>query len=162
MKIVRMSRTPSFQPPPLGGDDAAAGLRGAAERQAVAVLILSMTGCAEIEVSAEVYKTLAQTNEQPPAPPVVPDPARQDSIDPSMRPDPGAFYAADLALWDGARTLPGIWIAHPMAETARRVRLTNGETGARVDAAMFKRDPNLSGPRIVVSSERSISSTSAC
>jgi cell division septation protein DedD len=70
-----------------------------------------------------------------------------------MHPDPSAFHAADLAQWDGARTLPGIWIAHPMAETARRVRLTNGETGARVDAAMFRRDPNLSGPRIIVSSE---------
>jgi cell division septation protein DedD len=40
-----------------------------------------------------------------------------------------------------------------MAKTARRVRLTNGETGVRVDAAMFRRDPGLSGPRIVVSSE---------
>jgi cell division septation protein DedD len=70
-----------------------------------------------------------------------------------MRPDPGAFHAADLALWDGARTLAGIWIAHPMAQTARRVRVTNDETGTRVDAAMFRRDPNLSGSRVVVSSE---------
>jgi hypothetical protein len=70
-----------------------------------------------------------------------------------MHPDPEAFHATGLALWDGTRTLAGIWIAHPMAQTARRVRLTNGETGVRVDAAMFRRDPNLSGPRIVVSSE---------
>lgn len=119
-------------------------------RIAIGAMILSMSGCAEIELGAEAYKTYAQANEPPP---VSPRPARQDSIDPSMHPDPSAFYAADLAQWDGARTLPGIWIAHPMAETARRVRLTNGETGAQVDAAMFRRDPNLSGPRIIVSSE---------
>ena len=119
-------------------------------RIAIGAMILSMSGCAEIELGAEAYKTYAQANEPPP---VSPSPARQDSIDPSMHPDPSAFHAADLAQWDGARTLPGIWIAHPMAETARRVRLTNGETGAQVDAAMFRRDPNLSGPRIIVSSE---------
>ncbi len=119
-------------------------------RIAIGAMILSMSGCAEIELGAEAYKTYAQANEPPP---VSPSPARQDSIDPSMHPDPSAFHAADLAQWDGVRTLPGIWIAHPMAETARRVRLTNGETGAQVDAAMFRRDPNLSGPRIIVSSE---------
>ncbi len=119
-------------------------------RIAIGAMILSMPGCAEIELGAEAYKTYAQANEPPP---VSPSPARQDSIDPSMLPDPEAFHAADLALWDGERTLPGIWIAHPMAETARRVRLTNGETGARVDAAMFRRDPALSGSRIIVSSE---------
>ncbi len=119
-------------------------------RIAIGAMIVSMSGCAEIELGAEAYKTYAQANEPPP---VSPRPARQDSIDPSMHPDPSAFHAADLAQWDGARTLPGIWIAHPMAETARRVRLTNGETGAQVDAAMFRRDPNLSGPRIIVSSE---------
>ncbi|MFQ5566209.1 MAG: SPOR domain-containing protein [Paracoccaceae bacterium] len=122
-------------------------------RVAAGAMILSAAGCAEIEVGAEAYKTLAQTNQPPPAQPAAPDPARVDLIDPSMRADPEAFHAADLALWDGARTLPGIWVAHPMAETARRVRLTNTETGARVDAAMFRRDPNLSGPRIVISSE---------
>ena len=126
-------------------------------RIAIGAMMLSMSGCAEIELGAEAYKTYAQSNarvnEPPPVPPVSPSPARPDSIDPSMHPDPEAFHAAGLALWDGTRTLPGIWIAHPMAETARRVRLTNGETGVRVDAAMFRRDPNLSGPRIIVSSE---------
>ncbi len=125
-------------------------------RIAIGAMVLSMSGCAEIELGAEAYKTYAQANEPPPVSPRPArqaSPARQDSIDPSMQPDPKAFHAAGLAMWDGARTLAGIWIAHPMAQTARRVRLTNGETGVRVDAAMFRRDPNLSGPRIVVSSE---------
>ncbi len=119
-------------------------------RIAVSAMILSMSGCAEIGLGGEAPKTDARAKEPLP---VLPSPARLESIDPSMVPDPAAFHAAELALWDGAKTLPGIWIAHPMAETARRVRLTNGETGARVDAAMFRRDPNLSGPRIIFSSE---------
>ena len=122
-------------------------------RMTIGAMILSMTGCAEIEVSAEAYKTYARATEQPPAKPVLRSSARQDSIEPSMHPDPEAFHATGFALWDGVRTLPGIWIAHPMAEIARRVRLTNGETGTQVDAAMFRRDPGLSGPRIIVSSE---------
>jgi cell division septation protein DedD len=117
---------------------------------AIGAMILSTAGCAEIEVSAEADKTIARASEPSP---VLHGPARQDSIDPSLHPDPEAFHATGLALWDGTQTLPGIWIAHPMAETARRVRLTNGETGARVDAAMFRRDPGPSGPPIIVSSE---------
>ncbi len=125
-------------------------------RMAIGAMILSTVGCTEIEVGAEVYKNYRRTNEQPPAQPVVPGSARQDGIEPSLQPDPEAFHATGFALWDEAQTLPGIWIAHPMAEIARRVRLTNGETGAQVDAAMFRRDPNLSGPRIIVSSEAAV------
>jgi len=124
--------------------------RGRLVRIAIGAAIVAVSGCAEIEVGAQAYKTLAQANEPAPA---SPDPARQDSIDASLHPDPEAFHGTGLALWDGTRTLAGIWIAHPMAQTARRVRVTNGETGTRVDAAMFRRDPGLPGPRIIVSSE---------
>ena len=124
--------------------------RGSLLPIAIGAIMLTMSGCAEIELSAEAYKTYARAKGPPPA---APGPARPDSIDPSLHPEPEAFHAAGLAVWDGAPTLPGIWIAHPMAQTARRVRLTNDETGVRVDAAMFRRDPNLSGPRIVISSE---------
>ena len=127
--------------------------RGSLLRIAIGAMMLSMFGCAEIELGAQAYKAYAGTKDPLPEQPDAPKPARQDSVDPFMHPDPEAFFAAGLAVWDGTRTLPGIWIAHPMAQTARRVRLTNGETGARVDAAMFRRDPNLSGSRIVVSSE---------
>ncbi len=115
--------------------------------------ILTITSCAEIELGAEAYKIYAQSNQAPPTSRVLSSSAQQDSIDPAMRSDLGAFSTTGIALWDGAQTLPGIWIAHPAAETARRVRLTNVETGVRVDSAMFRRDPNLSGPRITVSVE---------
>ena len=122
---------------------------------AIGVMGLATNGCAEIELGVEVYKNIPRASDSPPAQPVLRSSARRDSIDPSMRPDPQAFHATGLALWDGAQTLQGVWIAHPAAAIARRVRLTNSETGTRVDAAMFRRDPNLSGPRIIVSAQAS-------
>jgi cell division septation protein DedD len=120
---------------------------------AVGAMCLLISGCAEIELGSELYKNATRVNDIRPAQPVLQTAARQDSIEPAMRPDPQAFHATGLALWDGAQTLQGVWIAHPLAMVARRVRLTNDETGAQVDAAMFRRDPNLSGPRIIVSAE---------
>ncbi|MCH8951352.1 MAG: hypothetical protein IID49_04360 [Proteobacteria bacterium] len=127
--------------------------RGRPIRIAIGAAILAVAGCAEIEVGAQAYKTFARASEPAPGPPAAPDPARHDSIDASLRPDPEAFHAAGLALWDGRQTLAGIWVAHPLARTARRVRVTNAETGTRIDAAMFRRDPGLPGPPIIVSSE---------
>jgi len=116
-------------------------------------MIVSASGCTQVELGAQAYKTLSQTNEQPPQRSFWPTATQPDSIDLAMRPDPEAFHVADIALWDGTGTLTGVWIAHPMAQTARRVRLTNTNTGTRVDAAMFRRDPDLPGPRVIVSSE---------
>lgn len=120
---------------------------------AIGAIYLSLNGCAEIEVGVEVFKNIPRASNVPPAQPVVKSSAVQDSIEPSMRADPQAFHATGLALWDGSQTLQGVWIAHPMAQIARRVRLTNDETGAQVDAAMFRRDANLSGPQLIVSAE---------
>jgi len=120
---------------------------------AISLVCLALNGCAEIELSAEVFKNIPRASNNPPAPPILQTSVRQDNIEPSLRPDPEAFQATGLALWDGSRTLQGVWIAHPAAAIARRVRLTNNETGARVDAAMFRRDQNLSGPQIIVSSD---------
>ena len=122
-------------------------------RIAIGATIVSISGCTQVELGAQAYKTVTQVNVASPGPSFSTGTAQPDSIDLAMRPDPGAFHVADIALWDGARTLAGIWIAHPMAQTARRVRVTNAKTGTRVDAAMFRRDPNLSGPRVVISSE---------
>lgn len=129
------------------------GLFGAA----LGAAILSMTGCAETGAGSErgagVGTNVSRTGENSDAAPVLRSSAGRDSIDASMRSAPEEFQATGLALWDGSQTLPGVWIAHPLARTARRVRITNNETGTRVDAAMFLRDPNLSGPQIFVSSE---------
>jgi hypothetical protein len=139
--------------------------RRQALRMAIGAMVFSLAGCTgqnlgaqtgNGDTGAEVQKftqTPDQKSTQTSTPPVLRKSTRQDNIDPSMRPDPEAFHVIGLGLWDGERTLPGVWIAYPKAVIARRVRLTNDETGAQADAAMFRRDPNLSGPRIIVSSE---------
>jgi len=76
-----------------------------------------------------------------------------DSIDPAMQVAPELFSAEAWALWDGGRTLAGRWVALPAADTARRVRLINEDTGTRTDGAMFRRDPNQAGPELAISSE---------
>jgi hypothetical protein len=121
------------------------------------LLILLLNACDEFDLTVE---SGSQVSTAPEAGQASQDPppnerTRQSNgnIDPRMEPEPEAFQTKDFAVWNEAQTLPGIWIAHPEADVARRVRVTNDETGAQVDAAMFRRDPSLSGPRIILSSE---------
>ena len=121
--------------------------------KAIGVVCMALSGCAEVELGAEIFKNIPRSGNVPVARPILQAATRPDSIEPSLRPDRRVFRATGLALWDGSQTLPGVWIAHPTTEIARRVRITNEETGTQVDAAMFRRDPNLSGPQLIVSSE---------
>lgn len=72
---------------------------------------------------------------------------------PSLVPAPELFAAEAWASWDGMQTLGGIWVALPEIDRARRVRLTNVETGTMVDGALIRRDPGQPGPRLLISSE---------
>jgi cell division septation protein DedD len=120
---------------------------------AIGTICIAVSGCAEIELGAEIYKGIPRASGPPTVRPIAQSSAHGQSIDPALRSDPEAFFATGLALWNGSQTLQGVWVAHPSATIARRVRLTNKETGAQADAAMFRRDPNLSGPQIIVSSD---------
>lgn len=75
------------------------------------------------------------------------------ATDPGLIPAPQVFAAAARATWDGALTLQGVWIAHPQAREARRVRITRADTGAAVDGALFRRDDRLTGPAVLISSD---------
>jgi hypothetical protein len=123
-------------------------------------------GCAEIEVGAEAVKGVSRA--LAPAPAVAAAPARQISqssaaevlqpgpnaqIDPQLLPQPEDFEARGAAEWDGARTLQGVWIAHPQASSARRVRIVNTDNGFAVDGALFRRDDTGGGPPVIVSSD---------
>lgn len=74
-------------------------------------------------------------------------------IDPRLEAVPEDFEATATAVWDGHRTLQGIWIAHPEAETARRVRILNLETGHAVDGALFRRDGTAGDAEVLISSD---------
>jgi len=70
-----------------------------------------------------------------------------------LEPAPEIFEAKGRAVWDGKRTLQGIWVAHPLAGTARRVRIYNTDNGLAVDGALFKSAATLGNTAVLVSSE---------
>jgi len=75
------------------------------------------------------------------------------TVSPLHEPAPDIFKATGLATWDGRRTLKGIWVAHPAATSARRVRIFNVTNGSAVDGALFKRDVALDGYPVLISSD---------
>jgi len=135
------------------------------------VAALGLGGCAEIELGAEAVKQVnralapapqasaavqvqsarAQATQSAASEVMAPGPNAQ--IDARMAPAPSDFDARGTAEWDGARTLQGIWVAHPQAHSARRVRILNITNGFAVDGALFRRDESGGGPPVIVSSD---------
>lgn len=74
-------------------------------------------------------------------------------ISPQLEAAPKIFDGKAMAVWDGRGTLPGVWVAHPLAKTAQRVRIYNLENGAIVDGAMFKREAVAGDNRVIISSD---------
>ena len=97
---------------------------------------LTLSGCMQADGRFNPFRTA-----EPSAPPT----------DYRFAADPDSFTEDNVALWNGQTTQAGAWIAHPDAVVARRVRITNTETGAQVDAAMFSRDSAIAGSQISVS-----------
>ena len=99
---------------------------------------LIAASCAETQLGAQAVKEIARTDASAKPEPVL---------------APDTFDASGLTIWDGASTLEGVWVAHPLAQRAQRVRVINQENQIEVEGAMFRRDPTLSGPSILVSSD---------
>ena len=99
---------------------------------------LIAASCAETQLGAQAVKEVARTDASAKPEPVL---------------APDTFDASGLTIWDGASTLEGVWVAHPLAQRAQRVRVINQENQIEVEGAMFRRDPTLSGPSILVSSD---------
>lgn len=120
----------------------------------MSVLAAGLGACAELELGADAVKRINDSLPvQTPSQAAVQQVAARPTTSPYLAPAPEIFDATGLAMWDGQRTLQGIWVAHPAAETARRVRIVNPETGLAVDGALFRRDDSLSGPPVLISSE---------
>lgn len=69
---------------------------------------------------------------------------------------PEIFAANEPGLWDGRPSLGGVWIAYPDVPTPERVQITNLNTGEQTIGALFRRERDLPGPRIQVSSEAAV------
>ena len=66
---------------------------------------------------------------------------------------PDIFTTSEPALWDGRPSLGGIWIAHPDVTDPERAILINESTGQRVAGALFRRERDVPGPRLQLSSD---------
>ncbi|NDW53460.1 SPOR domain-containing protein [Aliiroseovarius sp. PrR006] len=66
---------------------------------------------------------------------------------------PEVFQVTEKGLWDGRPSLGGVWVAHPSAKDPERVIIRNPANGKSAVAALFRREREIPGPRLQVSSE---------
>ncbi len=66
---------------------------------------------------------------------------------------PDVFQVNEAGLWDGRPSLGGVWVAHPDAKDPERVIIRNTANGKFVIGALFRREREIPGPRLQISSD---------
>lgn len=66
---------------------------------------------------------------------------------------PQVFQASDQGLWDGRPSLGGVWVAYPSVTDPERVIIRNPANGKFVIGALFRREREMPGPKLQVSSD---------
>ena len=74
-------------------------------------------------------------------------------IDPNFVRADEVFSASGVTIWDGTRTVRGIWVAHPKADRTRKVRIIHGKSGKQIDGILYRADRRLSGNLVTLSSD---------
>ena len=69
---------------------------------------------------------------------------------------PEVFEVTEAGLWDGRPSLGGIWVAHPDVTQPERVVIKNAANNKSVTGALFRRERNLPGPALQLSSEAAV------
>lgn len=70
---------------------------------------------------------------------------------------PDVFSVTDQGLWDGRPSLGGVWVAHPDVTDPERVIIRNEANGKFVIGALFRRERELPGPKLQISSDAAAS-----
>lgn len=70
---------------------------------------------------------------------------------------PEVFSVTDEGLWDGRPSLGGVWVAHPDVTEPERVIIRNQSNGKFVVGALFKRERDIPGPSLQISSDAAAS-----
>ena len=66
---------------------------------------------------------------------------------------PDVFNVSEQGLWDGRPSLGGVWVAYPTVKDPERVIIRNPDNGKFVIGALFRRERDMPGPRLQVSSD---------
>lgn len=66
---------------------------------------------------------------------------------------PEIFQVTEAGLWDGRPSIGGVWVAHPDTKDPERVIIRNNSNGQFVIGALFRREREIPGPRLQVSSD---------
>ncbi|WP_413875152.1 SPOR domain-containing protein [Albidovulum sp.] len=66
---------------------------------------------------------------------------------------PQVFSLAGQGLWDGRPSLGGVWVAHSSVTDPERVIIRNPKNGKSVVGALFRRERDMPGPGLQVSSD---------
>lgn len=66
---------------------------------------------------------------------------------------PQVFQKSDMGLWDGRPSLGGVWVAYPGVKDPERVIIRNPANGKFVIGALFRREREMPGPKLQVSSD---------
>lgn len=66
---------------------------------------------------------------------------------------PDVFSVTEAGLWDGRPSLGGVWVAHPDVTDPERVIIRNTSNGKFVIGALFRRERDIPGPRLQISSD---------
>jgi len=70
---------------------------------------------------------------------------------------PEIFSVTDEGLWDGRPSLGGVWVAHPDVDEPERVIIRNQTNGKFVVGALFRRERDIPGPSLQISSDAAAS-----
>ncbi len=109
----------------------------------LAVALVVLSGCEETLATAEKPDESTSKNELFP----------QSSGDTQRDVEaPDVFQLTEAGLWDGRPSLGGIWVAHPDVTQPERVIIKNASNNKSVTGALFRRERNLPGPALQVSS----------
>ncbi len=118
---------------------------------ATAVLFVVLAGCEEgfeLQSSGSDEKA-AETADQSDKIELFPNANSENQRDVEA---PEVFRVSEAGLWDGRPSLGGIWVAHPDVTQPERVVIKNTSNNKEITGALFRRERNLPGPALQVSS----------
>jgi cell division septation protein DedD len=120
----------------------------------LAVMSLVLAGCEEaLETGNEATEASSDSTQNSAKREIFPEATGNPRDDVEA---PEVFALTEAGLWDGRPSLGGIWIAHPDVTQPERVRIKNTANNKTVTGALFRRERNLPGPALQLSSDAAV------